>query len=166
MDQGTHAGLSALVTGGASGIGRATALHLARSGAQVTACDIDAAGLELLARLLGRDGPEIRIIVTDVGQQADGDRAVDLACAGTGTVDALANVAGLMDHYLQAHELDDDTWRRVMTVNLDGPMRLCRAVLPPMVRIGGGRTVNSTSAPTRVRPVAGRGWPTHRPSTR
>ena len=108
---GRFAGRTAIVTGAGSGIGRATALRLAREGARVVAAD-----LELIP------------VATDIAAE-DGAQAV-LAAAG-GRVDALANVAGVMDAFLPPAEVDDATWERVFAVNVTAVMRLTRAVHPP-----------------------------------
>ena len=79
--------------------------------------------------------------------EADGDQAaVDEIVAGAGgRIDVLANVAGIMDGFLPAHEVDDDTWERVLAVNLTAPMRLARAVLPRMLDQQRGSIVNVAS---------------------
>jgi NAD(P)-dependent dehydrogenase (short-subunit alcohol dehydrogenase family) len=66
--------------------------------------------------------------------------------AAHGRIDVLANVAGIMDWFLPAHEVDDDTWDRVMAVNVRGPMTLCRKVLPGMMERKSGAIVNVGSA--------------------
>ena len=136
-----HSGSFALVTGAASGIGRATALQLAAEGARVLATDVVADGLATLSA--ERSG-----IITMAGDLCDAaflDSLVARA-AEMGTVDVLANVAGIMDHFVPAGEVSDELWERVLGVNLTAPMRLCRAVLGPMVEAGKGAIVNVASA--------------------
>jgi NAD(P)-dependent dehydrogenase (short-subunit alcohol dehydrogenase family) len=70
---------------------------------------------------------------------------IDEVVALAGDVDGLANVAGVMDGFLPLAEVDDDTWHRVMSINLDAVMRLSRAVLPGMLERGRGSIVNVTS---------------------
>ncbi|MCW2692101.1 MAG: short-chain dehydrogenase [Mycobacterium sp.] len=134
------AGRTALVTGAGSGIGRATALRLAREGARVVAADVVAARLDELVA----EAAELEIVPVagDVTDPADVARIV---AAADGRVDALANVAGIMDGFLPPAEVDDATWERVLAVNLTAPMRLCRAVLPVMIAAGGGAIVNVSS---------------------
>lgn len=127
MDPSRHPGKIAIVTGAGNGIGRATTLRLCREGARVVGCDADADGLGETAAILERAGQSAELITADVTRQADVDAVV--AAAGS-RVHILANVAGIMDHFLPLAELDDETWDRVMGVNVTGVMRLSRAVLP------------------------------------
>ncbi len=142
MDPTRHAGKVAIVTGAASGIGRATATRLAREGARVFGCDIAEAALTDLRSAVEQEGLPIELVPADVTVQADVERLV--AAAGP-RVDVLANVAGIMDHFLPLGELDDETWERVMAVNVTGVMRLSRAILPIMLAAGGGAIVTVAS---------------------
>lgn len=134
------AGRTVIVTGAASGIGRATALRIAREGGRVVATDVRAEGL---AELLSANA-DLDLVAApgDVGVQADVDRTVHLAGE---RIDALVNNAGIMDRFAPLHELDDATWERVYHVNVDGVMRMSRAVLPKMLAAGKGSIVNITS---------------------
>lgn len=142
MDPNRHVGKTAIVTGAGSGIGRATALQLAREGARVIGCDVSPDGLTVTAEQLTEAGVSAELLAADVTVQADVDRVV--AAAG-GRVDVLANVAGVMDHFLPLGEVDDETWEHVMGVNLTGVMRLTRAVLPLMQEAGAGSVVTVAS---------------------
>jgi NAD(P)-dependent dehydrogenase (short-subunit alcohol dehydrogenase family) len=124
---GRFAGKTAIVTGAGSGIGRATALRLAREGATVVVADISGARLEELAT--GNPSPALIPVTADV---ATGDGVVAVVARAGGRVDALANVAGIMDGFLPPGEIDDQTWERVFAVNVTSMMRLTRAVLPIM----------------------------------
>lgn len=141
MNTARHQGKTAIVTGAGSGIGRATVLRLAAEGARVIGLDVSEAGLEETRTLL-TDGLDVELLVADVTREDDVARAV--AAAG-GTVDVLANVAGVMDHFLPLGEVDDATWARVLDINVTGPMRLSRAVLPLMEEAGGGAIVTVAS---------------------
>jgi NAD(P)-dependent dehydrogenase (short-subunit alcohol dehydrogenase family) len=137
---GRFAGRTAIVTGAGSGIGRATAVRLAREGARVVAADISADRLDQLAG----EFPDLDLVpVTGDVATEEGVQAV-VAVAG-GRVDALANVAGIMDSFLPPAEVDDTTWERVFAVNVTAAMRLTRAVLPMMLEAGGGAIVNVSS---------------------
>lgn len=145
MDSTRHSGKVAIVTGGASGIGRATALRLAGEGAAVLAGDITAEGLETLTDEAKKSGLDIRTQTGNITVQADVDAIVEAANAIKGRIDILANVAGIMDGVFPAHEVDDATWDRVLAVNLTGPMMLTRAVLPGMMERASGSIVNVAS---------------------
>ncbi|MEV2253295.1 SDR family NAD(P)-dependent oxidoreductase [Streptomyces sp. NPDC050147] len=136
---GRFGGRQVVVTGAASGIGRAVASRIVREGGRVVAVDIVADGLAALAADLG----EALVPVTaDITEPAS---AATVLAAAAGRVDALANVAGVMDNDAAVHEVDDTIWERVLRVNVDGPMRLMRAVVPGMLAAGGGRIVNVVS---------------------
>jgi NAD(P)-dependent dehydrogenase (short-subunit alcohol dehydrogenase family) len=134
------AGRTAIVTGAGSGIGRATAVRLAREGARVVAADLDA---YRLAQLTG-ELPDLDLVPV-AGDVATEEGVQAIVEAAGGRVDALANVAGIMDAFLPPAEVDDATWERVFAVNVTAPMRLTRAVLPLMLEAGGGAIVNVSS---------------------
>lgn len=129
----------AIVTGAASGIGRATALRMAEEGARVFAVDLSSKGLNDL--VAAGDGA----IVAVVGDITAPDLPGEILRRVGAPVDVLANVAGVMDGFLAAGEADDATWERTMSVNLTAPFRLMRAVLPGMLTAGAGAIVNVVS---------------------
>ena len=138
MDTGRHAGKVAVVTGAASGIGRAVAGRLAREGATVIGCNVDADSRAAAEAHFAAERLDVRLVRCDISVQEEVDALV--ACAGP-RIDLLANVAGAMDNYLPLGDLDDATWHRVVDVNLTGLMRMCRAALPVMLANGGGAMV-------------------------
>lgn len=140
INSSRHSGTVALVTGAASGIGRATAVRFAAEGATVIATDGNGDGLASLVA----DHPGITTIQGDL---RDGDFIIDLVARAeaTGPVSAVANVAGIMDHFVPVTELDDDMWARVFDVNVTAQMRICRAAIPHMIERGGGAIVNVAS---------------------
>ncbi len=142
MDKTRHVGRVAIVTGVGSGIGRATALRLAQEGAQVVGCDVNPKAIDETRSIAEKAGLSVTLIEADVTKQADIDRLV--AAAGP-RVAMLANVAGIMDHFVPLGDLKDDLWNRVIDVNLNGVMRLTRAVLPVMELAGGGAIVTVAS---------------------
>jgi NAD(P)-dependent dehydrogenase (short-subunit alcohol dehydrogenase family) len=137
---GRFAGRTAIVTGAGSGIGRATAVRLAQEGARVVAADLAADRLEQLAG----EFPDLDLVPV-AGDIATEEGVQAVAAAAGGRVDALANVAGIMDSFLPPAEVDDATWERVFAVNVTAAMRLTRAVLPLMLEAGGGAIVNVSS---------------------
>jgi len=139
-------GKTALVTGAASGIGRATALALARAGADLAVCDLNEAGLEETAaaiRSLGRRALARRV---DVARADDVRAFADAVHAEHEAVDVLVNNAGVG---LGAGFLDTslEDWQWILSINLWGVIHGCHFFLPPMVRRGrGGHVVNVSSA--------------------
>lgn len=134
------AGRTVVVTGAASGIGRATARRILAEGGRVVAVDLTEDALTALAEAY----PEGAVIpVTADLTTPEGLDAI-VAAAG-GTVHGLANVAGITDGHRPLHETDDDVWGRVMAVNVDGPFRLMRALVPGMLEAGSGAIVNVAS---------------------
>ena len=142
MDKFRHTGKIAIVTGAGNGIGRATVIRLAREDAAVIGCDVNEAALAETRAVLEQEGLNAQLLVADVTKQSD----IDTLVAEVGPrIDILANVAGIMDHFLPLGEMDDATWDRVIAVNLTGPMRLSRAVIPVMLASGGGSIVTVAS---------------------
>ena len=136
---GRFSNKTVIVTGAGSGIGRATAVRLAAEGAHVVATDVIEARLTALAAELG---DTVSTVTGDIADSTVIDQILD---ATNGKVDGLANVAGIMDGFLPTAEIDDDTWDRVLAVNLTGMMRLTRAALPLMLDAGHGSIVNVSS---------------------
>ncbi|WP_406109837.1 SDR family NAD(P)-dependent oxidoreductase [Streptomyces sp. NBC_01003] len=139
ITHGRFSGQTVVVTGAASGIGKAVASRVVREGGRVIAVDVSADGLAALTADLGE---AVAPVTADITSPTSADAV--LAAAG-GRVDALANVAGVMDDDAAVHEVDDTIWDRVMRINVEGPMRLMRAVVPGMLAAGGGRIVNIVS---------------------
>jgi NAD(P)-dependent dehydrogenase (short-subunit alcohol dehydrogenase family) len=137
---GRFDGKTVIVTGAGSGIGRATAARVAREGGRVIAVDISAERLaDFLASL---PGLKIEVVTGDITKP----EAIEAIMAAAGEkVDALANVAGIMDNMTPLHEVSDAVWERVFAVNVDGLFRLSRAVLAKMVAAKSGSVVNISS---------------------
>lgn len=137
---GRFSGQTVIVTGAASGIGRATASRVAREGGRVIAVDLFADKLADLASSL--TGSDLVTVAGDITKQEDIDAII--AAAGE-RIDALANVAGINDDFSPLHETSDAIWERVMNVNVTGAFKLTRAVLPAMIAAGRGSVVNIAS---------------------
>lgn len=133
-----------LVTGAASGIGRAAAERLAREGARVFCADLDAAACERTAESIRKEGGEAVARACDVRSSAACNEAVAAAVASWGRLDALCNVAGvgLHDH---ATDIGDEQWQRVIDVNLSGTFYSCRAAIPHLLE-SRGAIVNMASS--------------------
>ena len=150
------AGRIAVVTGAASGIGKATALRLAAEGAAVAAVDRHLAGAEeTAAAIRARDG-RARAYACDVADSAQVAAAAQAIVADLGPVDVLANVAGIGDAVgSDITELDDARWNQVLAVNLSGAFFWCRALLPGMAARGRGAVVSVSSLAGRSKSANG-----------
>jgi len=137
---GRFAGKTVIVTGAASGIGRATASRIAREGGRVIAVDISADKLDEFAASL--PDADIVTVAGDITAQADVDA---VAAAAGDRIHGLANVAGVNDDFSPLHETSDAMWDRVIAINVTGSFKLARAVLPAMVAAGSGSIVNVAS---------------------
>jgi len=138
---------TAIVTGGARGIGFAVAKRMLASGATVVLWDVDAAALDKAgAALQGQgNGNGVRAAIVDVTDAAAIARTVAADLHERGKIDILVNNAGITGGNAPLWELAPEVWRRVVEVNLVAPYLTCRAVVPHMVRAGYGRIVNIAS---------------------
>jgi 2-hydroxycyclohexanecarboxyl-CoA dehydrogenase len=139
-------GRTAMVTGGARGIGAAICRHLAEAGARVAVCDLDEIGAEETASKLPGSGAGFAIDVTD--SSAVG-RTVDAVRGHLGEIDILVNNAGI-DIIEKFVDSTEDTWRALVAVNYLGTIIVSRAVLDSMIERGRGRIINIGSDAGRV----------------
>ncbi|MDP3952299.1 SDR family NAD(P)-dependent oxidoreductase [Microbacterium sp.] len=137
---GRFTGKTIIVTGAASGIGKATASRIAREGGRVIAVDIAADKLDAFKAEIA--DADIVTVAGDLTKQESIDAVV--AAAGA-KIDGLANVAGINDDFSPAGETPDAVWDRVIAINLTAPFKLMRAVLPLMEAAGGGAILNVSS---------------------
>lgn len=133
-------GQTVIVTGAASGIGRATASRVAREGGRVIAVDVSDEKL----RQLVQDLPDHQIVIV-AGDITKQDSIDEIIAAAGERIHALANVAGINDNFSPLHETTDALWERVMNVNVTGAFKLSRAVLPTMIAQKRGLIVNVAS---------------------
>ena len=136
----------ALVTGGASGIGKAVVLALAARGARVGVCDLNAAGAEAVAAEIGGGSLPVPMDVTDAASVRAG---VASAVESLGPPDVLVNAAG-WDRIMRFLDTDEAFWDRVIAINFRGVVATCHAVLPLMVERGSGAVVNVASEAGRA----------------
>lgn len=143
---GEFGGRIVIVTGGAAGLGRAICLEFARLGAQVICGDINPrAGEELLELAAGLAG-QIRFVAGDMGRTETCDQLAEAARA-LGGVDVLCNNVGIQPakSYVPAHELDDQIWDAILTVNLKSYFWMVKRCVPSMKARGGGVIINTAS---------------------
>jgi len=125
-------GKTALLTGAASGIGRATAILLASEGANVVGCDIDEAGLSATADTISGEGGTFRGLTIDISDRAACFQAVADTIEAHGGLDILANIAGIArsEHLV---DVTEEQWRKMFGVNVDGMFWLCQAAIPHLL---------------------------------
>lgn len=141
---GVLTGKIALITGGASGIGRATALLFAREGAAVVIADLnESAGDSAINEIKGAGGKAV-FQRTDVTVSRDCDHLVRRAVSEFGPIHVLFNNAGIIRR-ASVPELSEEDWDRVMAVNLKSVFLLSRLVVPIMIKNGGGSVINMAS---------------------
>ncbi len=137
-------GRTAIITGGARGIGFAAAQKMLVSGAAVALWDIDAAALANAAASL-KAGGRVHAAIVDVTEEASIANAVGALIRDFGKIDILVNNAGVTGGNAPLWELEPEIWRRVVEINLIGPYLTCRAIVPHMIAAGYGRIVNIAS---------------------
>jgi len=132
-----------LVTGAASGIGRATVMRFLEEGARVVAGDVDREGLDELAKEC-RDRP-LSTQVVDVGERAQCEGLVADVLVGAGRLDVLVNSAGITSRGLEETLDYEEKWDAVLRINMKGTLMMCHAAVDAMRQQGGGAIVNLAS---------------------
>jgi len=138
-------GKTVVITGAASGIGRATALIFAREGADVVCADINAADNERTAALVAQHGSKASAIRTDVTSRAQVNDLIAKAIAEHGRIDFLFNSAGAAGRRSKFLEIDDELWEKTYALNVNGTFYAIQAALPHMLERGKGVIVNMAS---------------------
>jgi len=141
----------ALVTGAASGIGKATVLRLVDEGARVTAVDVQPEGLAALVAELGDAAESVASAICDVSSSAGVQATVAAAVERFGKLDVLCNVAGIL-RFDNTHELALEAWNRVIAVNLTGTFLMCQAALPHLLATKGAIVNLSSTAALGAHP--------------
>lgn len=132
-----------MITGAASGIGRATALRLASEGGKIFAVDVQEAALQESVELIQAAGGQAVARLCDVTSETDVAGCMQSCIDDFGSLDVLCNIAGILrfDHF---HELDYAAWKQVIDVNLNGVFLMCRAAIPYLLERK-GNIVNAAS---------------------
>jgi meso-butanediol dehydrogenase / (S,S)-butanediol dehydrogenase / diacetyl reductase len=136
-------GKIALITGAASGIGKATAERIAQEGGSVACVDLNESVKQTAAAIEAKGGTAIALTcdVSDEQQVAD---TVSAVVARFDRIDVLCNVAGILRSDY-THELTLENWDRILKVNLTGTFLMCRAAIPHLLKVKGGNIVNTSS---------------------
>lgn len=138
-------GKVALVTGSASGIGRACALRMAREGARIAVSDIDVSGGEETVRLIEGAGGEAIFVQTNVVKASEVEALVQAAVDAFGGLDIAVNNAGVGGNMGNADQLEEGDWDFVMDVNVKGVWLCTKYEIPRMLERGGGSIINVAS---------------------
>jgi NAD(P)-dependent dehydrogenase (short-subunit alcohol dehydrogenase family) len=136
----------ALVTGAASGIGKAIAFQFAKEGAAVVASDIISDAMGTVVDEINAAGGKAVGLTVNVALESDIASMVDTAMKDFGRIDVLCNNAGVLDGMVPVAEVTDELWERVITINLKGPFLACRKVIPIMLEQSAGAILNIASA--------------------
>jgi len=139
------AGKVAVVTGAASGMGKAIAELFAAEGAKVVAADLNLSGVEAVVRGIAERGGAAVAVQANVASEEDVQRMIDTAVERYGTLDILVNNAGIMDNFVPAGDVTDELWEKVFAVNTTGTMRATRRALKIFTEKQSGVIVNIAS---------------------
>ncbi len=138
-------GKVAIVTGAGSGIGRATSLAFASEGARVVVADIEAEGGEETVRMVHEADGQAVFVKVDVSRAEDVETMVDKAVEAYGRLDCAFNNAGISPPPVSISRCPQDSWEKVITINLTGVFLCMKYELPKMLKSGGGSIVNTSS---------------------
>ncbi len=138
----------AIVTGAAGGIGRASALALAKAGAKLVVTDLEQEQAESTASLIRDDGGDAIALAADAGVARDAERTVTTAVDHYGALHIVYNNAGvaLIGQDGFSPDIDPEVWDRVIRINLSSVFYLCHYAIPHMAKAGGGSIVNAASS--------------------
>ena len=142
---GRMEGKVALVTGASSGIGRASAQAFAADGAKVLVADIDVEGGDETVRTIEEAGGEAIFVETDVTDTAAVQAMVEKAVQTWGRLDCAHNNAGIAEPRVRMADLTEETWDRIIDINLRGIWLCMKYEIPQMLKQGGGTIVNTAS---------------------
>jgi meso-butanediol dehydrogenase/(S,S)-butanediol dehydrogenase/diacetyl reductase len=142
-----------IVTGGATGIGEASAIALAREGARVSVGDVNVEEGQKTVQSIEEEGGEAIFVECDVSQEDAARRLVEETVRSFGRLDVLFNNAGINPSEGNVVDMEVSDWRRIFQINVDGVFWCSRHAIPELRRAGGGRIINTASPSSFV------GWP-------
>ncbi|MUK88953.1 glucose 1-dehydrogenase [Ornithinibacillus sp. L9] len=138
-------GKVAIVTGAASGMGKAIAELYAKEGAKVVLADLNLDGVESVSEEIKKNGGEAKAVKVNVADVADIENMIDAAVNEYGTLDILVNNAGVMDGFEPVGDIPDDKWDFIFDVNTKGVMRAMRKAIPIFLEKESGVIINTAS---------------------
>ena len=139
-------GKVAVVTGSASGIGKAIATLFAKEGASVIISDLNESGAQEVVKEIEKNGGKAKAVVANVTKQEDIDHMIETAVDTFGSFDILVNNAGIMDNMMPADKVTDELWDKVFAINTTSMMRTTRKALSIFLKQEHGVIVNIASA--------------------
>jgi len=150
----------AVITGAGAGMGKAITLLFVNNGCKVIAADINQDRLNTLDAEVKKLGGIITTIKANMANDVDINAMIDLAKTTYGTLNILVNNAGVMDNFHPVGEVDNETWDRVMKVNVDGPYKAMRGAIKIFMENGSGNIINIASIGGLKGGVAGAAYTT------
>lgn len=135
----------AVITGAASGMGRAMALLFAEKGSKIIAADINQARLDTLEKDITANGGTVTTVIADMSKEEDIENMIQAALTHYGKLDILVNNAGIMDNFGPVGEVENSVWEKVMKINVNGPFIAMRAAVKIFLAQGNGVILNISS---------------------
>jgi NAD(P)-dependent dehydrogenase (short-subunit alcohol dehydrogenase family) len=135
----------ALVTGAASGIGKAIAVLFAQEGAKVVVADVNGEAAEEVAKQIRHTGRHALGLACDVSDPGQVKRLLEATIHEYGSLDILVNNAGIMDDFMPLEKVSDVLWEKILAINLNGPFYTCRLAIAQMLIQGKGSIINISS---------------------
>ncbi|MBT2730391.1 SDR family oxidoreductase [Bacillus sp. ISL-75] len=136
----------AVVTGAASGMGKAIAILYAKEGAKVVVSDINIEAANITVEEIKTNGGEAIAVMSNVAKEEDIQNLINTAVHSFGTLDILVNNAGIMDNFEPAGDIEDDKWEKIFAINTTSVMRATRKALPIFLEKQYGVIINIASA--------------------
>ncbi|MFS0592667.1 glucose 1-dehydrogenase [Cytobacillus horneckiae] len=145
----------AIITGAASGMGKAEAIHFGKEGAKVVVADLNIEGAETVAQEINSNGGEALAVKVNVTDNADLENMVKTTMDIYGQIDVVVNNAGIFDKYTNSLETTEQQWDLIFDINLKAIFKITNLVLPDMIERGNGTIVNIASIAGLVAQMGG-----------